>query len=173
MNVSDKVKRKLAKLHALAERGEGGEKDNAERVLAKLLAQHNLTIADLDDEAQSEVRFYFNSEYEKRLLGQVMATVLNNPERNVYKIKKRRQFMAEMTASEKLEAELQYSIYKLALKKLMEQTFMAFISTNDIFPTNSAEGEGKQYSEDEIATIRRLMRGIDLTEVNPALEHTA
>lgn len=40
----DKVKAKLRKLIALAERGIGGEKENASRVLQKLLDRHGLAL---------------------------------------------------------------------------------------------------------------------------------
>ncbi len=47
------------KIKALAQRGEGGEKRNAEQLLASFLERNGLTLDDLSTEQVSEQPFFF------------------------------------------------------------------------------------------------------------------
>ena len=81
--MSDKyesLKDKLFKLKALAERGEGGEADNARRLLLKLCADNGIDLSGLDD-AMSPKDTLFKvgrSTLYKKLFEQCYAYVTNN-----------------------------------------------------------------------------------------------
>ncbi len=73
----ESLKQKLFKLIALADRGVGGEADNARRILRRLAAQHGISLEDLDwNEKPQIARFYVGrSKLNKKLFEQCYAYV--------------------------------------------------------------------------------------------------
>ena len=84
--LSEKVQAKLRKLQALAERGVGGEKETAKRMLEKLLARHGLTLDDLADERRDTRWFPAPTKFDVRLAAQIMAKVCNTDNPGVYSL---------------------------------------------------------------------------------------
>ena len=64
--MSDKIHIKLIKLLALAERGVGGEKVNAQRMLEKLMKRHGIEMSDLAGEKIETRWFRFKGSLEKK-----------------------------------------------------------------------------------------------------------
>ena len=62
------------KLKVLADRGVGGEKDNAEKMLSDFVKKHNLTIEQIEGEAINEYFFKVDKE-DIRLWRQIVANV--------------------------------------------------------------------------------------------------
>ena len=67
---------KLHKIKELAERGEGGEKENAIRILSEWVAKYKIK---LGSEEIEERKFYYENDFEKNLFYQVMETYFNKP----------------------------------------------------------------------------------------------
>jgi hypothetical protein len=53
----DKIKNKLRKLKALADRGIDGEADTAQRLLAEVAKKYGIILDELDLEAEEQIRF--------------------------------------------------------------------------------------------------------------------
>lgn len=61
-------KERLKKLYALALRGVGGEKEQAQAILDKLLKKYAMTLDDLDDEVIQEYDLEYHGKEQDRIL---------------------------------------------------------------------------------------------------------
>ncbi|WP_422459163.1 hypothetical protein [Endozoicomonas sp. ALB115] len=149
-------------LLALAQRGQDGEKDTAQRMLDKMLEANGLTYADLGQEVREwEVFNFGGKKILKRLLNQIVVSVIGR-ERGCYTDRARKNsVLAEVTIAEKIEIELKYSLYKKALENELEETFLAFIHRHHIFNCDQSEPEEElQMSEEELEKMQRLAKKI-------------
>lgn len=74
---------KLRKLMELARRGEGGEASNARAAVDRMMRQHGITEADLDDNAPRWLTYIIDKEEEITLLIIVLTNVLKVPQAQV------------------------------------------------------------------------------------------
>lgn len=165
------TRKRLEKLYALAKRGVGGEKVNAEVKLEAALRKLGLSLQDLFDEQQRERRtFYLKDKWERRVLIQVIAKVVGDVPfyRTVASSKHR---YAELTDLEYAEVSLLFDIYKKALQEEIEHTFVAFIHRNDLFGERDPdEDEGDcSMSPEEIEKLCLRMSSMDRVKVRKQL----
>jgi hypothetical protein len=166
---SAKVEAKLRKLMALAERGEGGEKDNAKRVLEKLLVRHGLTINDLVDERREIRWFPIVNSYDRKLAAQIMSKVCDSCTPGIYRNKGRPKHVGvEVTPSEAIEFELHYSLLRQALAEHFDDAFSAFVQANRLFPSSPAD-EVLPSLDDRDMRVMTMAAVINPTQVNPRL----
>ena len=152
--MNNKVLERLKKLTALAERGVGGEKVNAERMLQKYLAKYNLEISDLDKESTIEVQISYKSKFEKKLLMQIIWVVALDA--NIYRKRGSRVLFFNTSIPQKIEIELKWRIYKKELDKILETTVIAFIQSNAIF--SQSKSERAEYTKEELEINRQAMK---------------
>ncbi|MFY3630812.1 hypothetical protein ACOTFH_29625 [Achromobacter xylosoxidans] len=167
---TDKARERMLKLLALARRGEGGERDNAQRFLDRMLQKHGLTLADLDDQEQPTEwqRFAYGKDMERRLLEQVLSMVLKVNEFSYRQDKKA--IHVKVTKAQHIEIELHFRAYQRELKSVLEHAFIAFVQRNDIFSgVASDDAQRKKYSADDLAQIMALMSAMPRTEVRRQL----
>lgn len=174
---TEKIKTKLRKLLELARQGVGGEKDNAQSVLEKLLSKHGLTLEDLDSE-QAEVvqcEFKFSDAQERKLLLQVIFTVLNAstiPVRDDHKNSKT--LCLKATRAQALEIDLAWGLYRESFKKEQERLFVAFLHKNELFGPDNKDADEKipepsKLSKEDIQSIAFMVMGMKKTQVYKAL----
>ena len=65
----------LKKIRALAERGVGGEAENAEKLLARMMKKYGISEAELDEETRVRHDFTYHGGEEKKILRQVVYKV--------------------------------------------------------------------------------------------------
>ena len=71
MTERERLLEKLGKVKALADRGEGGEKESAERTLAALMKRYGVTEEELEDTRATIHWIRYKTDWERRLLGQL------------------------------------------------------------------------------------------------------
>lgn len=170
--LSEKVQAKLRKLQALAERGVGGEKETAQRMLEKLLARHGLSVEDLDDERRKIRWFPAPTKFDARLAGQIMAKVCNTDEPGIYGNKSRpKQVGVEVTPSEAIEFELHYDTLRRALAEHFKDAFSAFVQANRLFSNLPVADSSPAMSERDFR-IMSMAAATPATSINPRLEHS-
>ncbi len=110
MEINPKLERRLKKLLALAERGVGGEKENAQRMLDKLLELEGLTLDDICEDVKTDVWFrYKPGPHNKQLLIQTLRSVIGS-KRVIWTSKyKQRQIGCECTEYERLQIEMAHT----------------------------------------------------------------
>ena len=153
----EKTIQQLKKLHALAERGATEhERDAAQRMFEKLCAVNEITPEELFD--VREVCFFTaKTTFEKRLVTQIVAAVLNSHDFTTWKKgRKRNQIGFELTKGEHAKADRLFRVYKKDLEKEMERTYLAFLRTNMIYAT-SVTRDADALTEEEIREIRRVI----------------
>ena len=65
----------LKKIRALAEHGVGGEAENAEKLLARMMKKYGISEAELDEETRVRHDFTYHGIEEKKILRQVVYKV--------------------------------------------------------------------------------------------------
>jgi hypothetical protein len=155
----------MKKILALARRGVGGEKATAEAMLQKLLAKYSMTVADLESEAQPVTRreFKYATEYERRLLAQIVAFVLGTRTPDLWRRRGKKILFAELTALQFAEVDVRYTSYRAALRKELdkatERVFSAFIHSNDLgVASNDDDAGASDVDMAELAAIMALMQ---------------
>lgn len=170
--LSEKVQAKLRKLQALAERGVGGEKETAKRMLEKLLARHGLTLDDLADERRDTRWFPAPTKFDVRLAVQIMAKVCNTDNPGVYSSKSRpKQVGVEVTPSEAIEFELHYDTLRKALSEHFKDAFSAFVQANRLFSDLPGDDSSPAMSERDFR-IMSMAAATPATSINPRLEQS-
>ena len=174
---NEKTLSKLKKLLALARQGEGGEKDNAERMLNKLISKHGITLEDLGDETEETNRYEFKylNKYEEKLLFQIVAMVRNKKGTSYFQnVGARSRLEIELTFSQKCEIDLAYELLKPSMYSVFDDAFSALIHVNHIFPeTQSSDKEEKPLSPEERQKLMRIsgiMMGIEKTPLTKQLK---
>ncbi|WP_236202695.1 DUF2786 domain-containing protein [Pseudomonas lactis] len=165
-----KVEAKLRKLLALARRGEGGEKDNAQRMLEKLLARHGLSMDDLVDDRREIRWFPISTKYDRKLAAQIMSKVCDSDSPGLYVSKGRvKTIGVEVSPSEAIEFELHYDTLRKALAAHFDDAFSAFVQANQLFPSTPAEDQLPVLNDRDMR-VMGMASVISPTPVNPRLE---
>ena len=168
------VKELLKKLKALAERGVGGEKINAEMLLSKLMQKHNISENDIADDIQYRVPLIFKSEIEKRLGLQILCKVCNTStivtETRKYSKGK---FFVLLTASERLQYEFEFDFYSRAFRDDLDALFLAFVHKNNIFSqveiARAGSEEAPRNVDDSTRKAFQMMGALDRHELRKQL----
>jgi hypothetical protein len=147
------------KLKALSEKGIGGEKITAEKMLNDLLKKYNITIEEIEGEKIQD--YYFSvSENDFDLFNQIVKCVK-------YSIKVYGRFPIKMikdyslggnhsikcTASEYVEVEAKFSLYKKLYREELKIFYSAFLKANGLLIDNPNKTEP---TPEEIEKYRRV-----------------
>jgi len=180
MNDREATIKRLQKVLALARQGVGGEKDNAERLLTKLLARHGLALGDLEDAAEVPQRYWFRpkSKYENALLDGIVASTVKDYNGKVWGLKgkgqRRRGY--DLRKAEFAEISIAFDVHRAALEKKLHQamlhTTIAYNQTNGLHSGKPpSDDEPSSLSDADIEAIMAIMRRMDPTPVFKSLEH--
>lgn len=173
--MDDKTKARLAKFLELARRGVGGEKENAQRFLARELKRLNLTLDDIEnpDDVESLYKYSIKNEYEKLLIIQISCMVLKqNSLRAVFTPKT---MTLIVTKIQHLEISMFYSVYRKALDNLLKSSVLAFFHRNNI----DSEVSDKEKEENPLPTrpdidmsqVEAILMGLKKTPVLQGIEN--
>ncbi len=171
----DALRQKLTKLLALARAGEAGERENARTLLDRLMLKYDFSLADLERGASiSPCVFEFETDWEKRLLGQVLYRVMGDDRKAYFthRAGERTPYLcADLDPSERAEVELMYGIYRRQLEREFERLFAAFLGKHDLFVA-SPHGVPHELliSDDDRDAIKAMADALDAISILPALD---
>ena len=160
---------KLQKLSELSKRGIGGEKENAELLLKKLMKKYHITEEDLQLKIKNWYKFHVDSELESKLLFQTAYMVCGHKNETAYRKKTKRIYFLKLTAEQKIEIEYIFSIFKEDLSKELDSFYTAFIYKNNIFPEDVPRSENDNSDISEIFKIQGYMSNIKKSNVRKAI----
>ena len=130
----NKLEAKLLKIKALAERGEGGEKEAAIKMYHKLLKKYDIDEKALQKDKLSKHWFTYETDIEENLLVQIFYMVTGDPEYFRRTSRTRgTQCGCICTDFEKTEIRFYFEFYKDALNQELEAFLMAFKLKNHLF----------------------------------------
>lgn len=163
----DQIRACALKLLALARRGVGGERENAQRFLEKLLSKHGLTLADLDDATETPTPHFFKyrGSTEKRLFVQLVCTVLGK--NSFSRRRSGSNYVIEVTRAQAMEIELAFDVHRKALAKHLDRAFIAYIQTNRLTGVHDPDEDAKPgtLSREDVEAIMAMMAAMRPTEV--------
>lgn len=129
----------LQKIKALAERGVGGEKINAKRMLDELMKKYNISEQDINEDEIRSFDINIVGFKAKSLVCQVLYSIVGNIDdrKNLYSYKDngKKKYYIKCTNAEFVEFQAKYKFYMHHFKKELELFYSAFIQANGIFPT--------------------------------------
>lgn len=153
----------LKKIRALAERGVGGEADNAEEILRRLMEKYGVSEDELDEEERRRHDFEYHGKEQEKLLRQVVYKVTGGYAYNlVYRASGRKvktRIGADCTAAEKLEIEFLFDFYTRLWERERDAFLSAFIQKHRIF-TIRDDIEPQEVSREELLKMQALMLGM-------------
>lgn len=172
MNIDNKLKDKLQKLLALADRGVGGEKTNAQTMLSALLDKHNLTLYDIGSEEKTERLFRYENGAEQLIIAQIIRKATN--QNTVYLLREEKEIVQDLTDYENVMVlELidfhihQFNKERKALlarhKKEREVFESAYVQKHRLFRERqeSEESTPSGLSKEELMAIFNAMNNLE------------
>lgn len=172
------AKELILKVAALAQQGVGGEKENAEALLHRLLKANNMTLEDLESAKNSkrERMFFIGKPYFKSLLAQIIFKVPNVNNYSITDYKLLKKIGVNLTDGEFVRVSMLFEIYSAALQRerqrLMKRQeeerkilFTAFIHKHELYSNQPNKNKKTALSEDEISKILQAMRNLENVQV--------
>jgi len=152
---------RMKKLKALAERGIGGEKENAQFLLDRLCAKYEITPESLDEEEERKLRWfrYRKGPHFKKLLAQCIFKVMGKGCKTYgHAATRQRELATECTAAEAIEIELDYEFYANALQIEVTRLTEMFIQKNSLFPPGCETEKECTLTEEDINMYKAITR---------------
>jgi len=149
----EEITAKLKKLKALSERGEGGEKENAARMLTVMLKKYGLTLAELHSERVTARYFRFKNEYEEEVIaGCFFALGLQ-----VYGVSKGGRTIKEVstkcTAAQYADLRVMIDWHLKNAKEELKKTMLAYRVKHNLFKVVQ-KSDSKTLSIDEVMELQ-------------------
>jgi len=158
-----KTRQRMKKLLALAERGVGGEKETAARMLQKLLKKNGIrTLEELEKEEAEYTLFSYKGKHELKLLKQCIYKIMTAADHTTYYHTKgtRQKLGIYCTRAQKIEIELEFDFYRKVFYEELSKFVSAFIQAQRIFPPDAPEGSYDKLDERDMK-IAYMAEGID------------
>lgn len=163
------IKSLAVKLKALADRGDPGERELAQKKLDELMKKYQLTDEDVSDEIEDyfDIRFYHP--WEQLLLWQIGYKVLNSTEsygrRGHGRNRQLKVVVFKCTKAQFLEIEYLFSFYRELFQRELDILLSAFIQKHRLFGIPDDDSEGKKMSDDDLKKMFAMMQNLD--DVSP------
>lgn len=160
--MSEKIIELAKKLKALAHKGEGGEKENAQQKLAALMKKHGIT----PDQIEEDVIENFSIEVKVKNQRFFMQVVCSVCDAKVFGYKGKRNYLIlECTASEFVEIESKFEFYLKEYEKELKQReeifYRAFVQKNALYLHTGEKQEKKDLTPEELEEIQKILKVAD------------
>ena len=162
----DKKRELLQKLKALADRGVGGEKINAQRKLDEYMRKHGYTLEDLDEQQKISFETKCRSEEEKLLLMQIIYKVTDD-RYSAYGFTWRQSGRPcknlvgyDVTRAQKIEIDFLFDFYKRLYQKERELFLKAFIQKHKLFGRLKDGEKPQEMPDDDRLRLKFMQRGM-------------
>lgn len=161
------IRDRLLKVLRLAQEGVGGERDNAQVLLEKLLTQHGMTMADLLDASSDRERVWltYADEQEMTVLHGLSQSILG-AEAQAWCAEGELVLGFDVTRSQRAELEVAWDVYRSAWQRARRDVLVAFMAKHRLFDEGEAAGYIPQTPDDYVNAYRRrhLMRGLETVD---------
>ena len=167
----------------LADRGVGGERENAERLLAEIAAQYGINLADLEGERLEDFYVTLKESWKHKMLSQLCALKRQELKRegvslegdrmstwecrgeNIYSV-------SSCTKAEWLELMAKLEVLSRAYKRQLDDFYEAFLMANNLLLEPDDDKEQKELSREERSRLFRVAQmsmGIEKSQLNKQL----
>jgi hypothetical protein len=166
IELDDKKRALLEKLRALAERGIGGERENAQRKLDAMLAKCGISVEEFETDGDITLHWFTLPKFRKLFL-LIAADVLD-----VDTLQDRRFGRGvgiECTPAQMVEIEMIYAAYRRRLEHEIEELKEAFCLRHDLYKRATRPLDEK-YGTERTINIMRMAERLTKTHVHKELE---
>ena len=173
---------RLRKMKALADHGVGGERENAQRLLAAVAAEYGISLERLNDSLLKTFRITISNTFKRKLLSQLCGlkrqelklggeyltenrvTLWTCRQRNLYAIR-------DCTDAEWLELSAKLEILARAYKKQEREFYTAFLMANNLLlEAEDSDAEPSRAEMQRNFRIAQMSMGIEKTHLVPMIE---
>lgn len=172
MDKKEELLKKLSSLKELSERGSPGEKENAEKLLKKLIKKYGISEEELQNEEIKDVVITLKNEAEKRICIQILYAYFDCIPLYKCSSRCRTQYYVEMTVAQEIEFKYMLSVYLNAFYEEQDIFIDAFIQKNKIFPANVKTRYIEDMTPEERGKCLRasfMAEGIEMTRIRKAI----
>lgn len=116
------------------------ERENALRKLEGLMQKHGVTVEQLAGVQYQRFTFGYATEADRRLLNQLAAVVIGSQaykERPVYRYRRGKSLLIEMTPAEAVDLRILYDHYRPLLRQALKDVVPAFIARHALYPDDA------------------------------------
>ena len=166
----ESIRNRLLKVLRLAQSGVGGERENAEVLLSKLLRKHSMTLADLEgalDQPRTLVWLMARDEEERMILSQ-LALSLFGTERKLWRRASDAELGVDVTPSEHAALVIAWEVYRSAFADARHALVMGFCFKHGLYAA-----EGASTSEMSVEERTRAARALALAAALPVVDSPA
>lgn len=163
---------RLKKLLTLAQRGVGGEAENARVALEAALRKHGLTIDDLDDGVKRRRSFSYRGAWERSLIHQIIATVCGVDTQFFVPVNRSSRLYVDATQEQIIQIELLWEAHRASFKKEVDLLLSAYIHRQHLFPSDAPKADETNMTPEELENIERMammMQGIKRVSIRRQL----
>ena len=150
------------KLKELSQRGEGGEKENATKMLDALMKKHNITSKDIEAEEKEEYFFKIKKkdyplflQITLKVAGREIKIYGSFPEKLIREHNLSGNYMLILTPADYILIEGMTKLYRNLYKEELEVFFTAFLQANNLLITPNKEEESVELTEEELKKLYR------------------
>ncbi len=163
---TDSIRVRLLKVLRLAQDGVGGEKENAESLLAKLLRKHGMTLADLEgDPDQQRSRVWLSAgDGEERVILVQLVLRLFGTERKLWRKAGVFDAGVDVSPAEHAALAIAWDVYRAAFAEAREGLVMGFCFKHGLY---APDGGAPDMSDEGRA---RAERALSMAGILPAVE---
>lgn len=182
MDAIDKIKNKLRKLKALADRGIDGEADTAQRLLVEVAEKYGIILDELDLEAEEQIRFEIKlpKKWQSAIFRQLVGLMRLEKYGDAYKIgeiwfyrfsTKQPLYVVHCTKAEWLELTAKYEVLARDYEKQIKSFTLAFLMRNDLLlpPRDNHDTKPTPKELEEYRAAEILSFGIEKSRMNKQL----
>lgn len=148
------------KIKALADKGIGGEKVNAETMLIDFMHKHGIEPSDLEDEFRSEYEFRYGSK-EQLIMVQSILKVMGKAVKIYGYRGKRNAVFIECSVSEFVEINSISDFYYRHYENELKIFNTAFIHKNGLLPFDAGTADESDMSEEDRQKLKSMYEGIE------------
>ena len=138
MTEREELLKRLERVKALAERGVGGEKENAEALLKRLMEKYDISDEDIEDTSTRTYFIRYQTQWERKLLHQIAYMHLGSGHSfgcvGTYTNRSRKKVGVECTPAQYIEIAADYEFFRTAMEEETSIFYTAYISKNNLFP---------------------------------------
>lgn len=151
----------LKKLKVLAERGVGGEKENAQLMLDRMLKKCGMTYEDLEAEVVDVHTIQFKDDLHEKFTHQIIASVLGKVTTWGYK-RLKKTIIFESSLAEFIEIKAKRDFFFRDYIRQQQLFYKAYIQKNELYAKTEGEPEGdSKMSMKEYMELMSMMSGIE------------
>ncbi len=164
----DSILNKAKKIKALADKGFGGERLNAERMLKEFMNRHGISESDICEDTKQDHYFKVPREQDRRLFRQVAYKIIGEGIKFYSSSNRKEYIILTCTSSQAFDIEMQFDFYKREFKADLDLFFSAFVQKNKLFAETS-ETDMSKVTPEELAKMRKsqaMAQGLERKQFN-------